>query len=82
MKYILYTLPSCQDCVKTKKFLDGRKINYEEINAGIGKGKQRFRELFKNYRKHIEREQGQIIFPILVADSHISQGLDGIISSL
>lgn len=83
MKYVLYIIPNCQECTKIKSFLDSKRINYEEVNAGIGEGKERFRDLFRNHREQIERDdQGQIILPILVGDSNILQGLEKITSSL
>jgi len=69
MNYELYTLPNCQECTEIKNFLDDKKINYEEVNAGTGEGRKRFKELFRNHREQIKRENQGIVLPVLIRRS-------------
>jgi len=83
MDYLIYTFPNCDKCHEVKKILEKKDISYEEINAGLGIGKKKFLEFYKDYKDNIERdEKGGIILPVLVCDSKILQGLEKIVGFL
>ena len=66
--YELYAFPACEKCAKLKEQMDSRGISYEEINAGSSQGKQRLRELLKNNREQLRRdEQGWLVLPLVVS---------------
>ena len=84
MENKLYTFPGCIECTKVKEILNKKeKFFYQEINAGLGSGRKDFQEFCKNNKNSIEREEGQIILPILYLNSgEIQQGLEKIANSL
>ena len=54
---ILYTFPNCEKCSCVKEILQSKKINYQEVNAGLGSGRKEFQKLYEKYKKNIVREQ-------------------------
>lgn len=78
----LFTFPSCDKCYKAKEILDAKGIDYEEVNSGLGKGKKRFQQFYREYRESIKRDDtGQTLLPILLRGSEMYQGLEEISSS-
>ena len=49
MGYILYSFPNCTKCNEVKSHLKGKEIKYEEVNAGIGEGREKFRDFYPNH---------------------------------
>lgn len=80
--YKLYTLPSCVVCQKVKKFLDQKRVDYQEVNIGIGDGRREFQRFYIERKDLIERVSGQIILPILFDGNKVIQGKDNIINHL
>ncbi len=81
MVYQLFTYPNCHKCADVKKYLKEKKIDYKEINAGLGEGKKIFQEFYVKNRDIIKREEnGTISLPILIEDGKIFQGLEGILN--
>ena len=74
----LYTFPNCSKCSEVKKLLEEKGIKYNEVNTGIGSGRNEFNEFYKKNKDRIERDNGGIILPIFVSDSEILQGLEKI----
>lgn len=80
MEYKLFTFPNCDKCKKVKEYLKSQKIDFEEINAGIGDGKKQFRDLYSENREKIERDStGTMALPILLCGDEIIQGLEKIL---
>lgn len=83
MEYTLYSFPNCQKCDEVKKYFKEKGIKYDEINAGLGKGRDEFREFYYKNKNKIQREKdGAVMLPVLVKNGEIIQGLEKIISSL
>jgi glutaredoxin len=81
MEYQLFTLPNCYKCKEVKDYLKKKGISYEEINAGVSKGKSQFNKFYVENKEKIKREEsGTISFPILVHDENIFQGLEKILN--
>lgn len=77
----LFTFPSCDKCYKAKEILDAKGVDYEEVNSGLGKGRKRFQQFYREYRESIKRDEtGQTLLPILLKDSEMYQGLEEISS--
>lgn len=79
---VLYTTANCPSCAETKKFLNERKIPWQEVNVKEDEGRKRFNEFYRQNKSTIERKDGTIAFPILSNDSGVVQGLEKIIKSL
>lgn len=83
MKYTLYSYPNCPKCAEVKNYLKEKGIKYEEINAGLGEGKVKFRDFYSKNKDKIQRENdGSIFLPIFLKEGEIIQGLEKIIASL
>jgi glutaredoxin len=83
MEYILYSYPNCPKCENVKKYLKEKGIKYEEINAGRGEGREKFRKFYYKNKDRIQREkEGGVSLPIFINEGKIIQGLENIISSL
>lgn len=83
MKYTLFTFPNCNKCSKIKNYLEGKNIEYEEVNSGIGDGRKKFREFYLNNKEQIKRDDdgGGILLPILINEKDIFQGMEKILNS-
>jgi glutaredoxin len=83
MEYTLFTFPNCEKCREIKNYLKEKQIKYEEINAGLGEGKVKFREFYSENKDKIKREgDGSISLPIIKYNGTVLQGLEGIINNL
>lgn len=83
MEYTLFTYPNCEKCNEVKNYLKEKQIKYEEVNAGLGEGKTKFRDFYSQNKDKIYRENdGSIKLPIFKYNGTILQGLDGIIDNL
>ena len=83
MGYILYSFPNCTKCNEVKSHLKGKEIKYEEVNAGIGEGREKFRDFYSKNKEQIKRdEKGGIPLPIFEYNGKILQGLEGIVENL
>lgn len=83
MEPILYSFPNCGKCDEVKKYLKEKGIKYEEINAGLGEGRIKFRNFYSENKDQIKRDgQGAIPLPIFEYNGKILQGLEGIIDNL
>ncbi len=78
-KLFLYTTKNCPSCSKTKNFLNEKNIEWEEINVKENEGRKKFRNLYKENRDLIKRENDAIGFPILSDGKQIYQGLENIL---
>lgn len=83
MEYVLFTYPNCGKCNEVKNYLKEKQIKYEEVNAGLGEGKLKFRSFYSENKDKIQREKdGSIILPIFKYNGTILQGLEGIIDNI
>lgn len=80
--YDLYTLPTCDHCIDTVKFMKERKIEFNQIDAGSSEGIKKFREFYSKYRTQIKRDDsGCAILPIICKlenELKIHQGREGL----
>lgn len=82
MTYTLFTFPNCPKCGKVKDYLKSKGIKYDELNAGIGEGRVKFRDFYSKNKEQISRdENGTILLPILSHEKGFLQGLDKIINN-
>ena len=66
--YELYTFPACEKCARLKEQLKSRGIAYEEVNAGLGDGRIKLKELTKQYHEQLKRDNsGWLILPMVVS---------------
>jgi glutaredoxin len=83
MAYILFTYPNCPHCRDVKSYLNGREVKYEEVNAGLGEGKVKFRDFYSKNKDKIHRENdGTITLPILSSGEGVFQGLEDIAKNI
>jgi glutaredoxin len=83
MTYKLFTFPNCGKCNEVKNYLKEKEIKYEEVNAGIGDGRTKFRDFYSKNKEQIKRdESGAIPLPIFEYNGKILQGLEGITKNL
>jgi len=83
MGYILYSFPNCPKCTEVKGYFKEKGIKYEEINAGLGEGRVKFRDFYSKNKDKIQREkEGGVLLPVFVNNGEIIQGLEKIIAYL
>jgi len=71
MVYELYTAPKCPDCIKTKGFLDERKVNYKRIDLidlyQDREAKKTYGRVMIDIGKQLRRTvEGKAMLPLLV----------------
>ena len=80
--YQIYTLPSCDHCIDTIKFMKEKQIIFDQIDAGSSEGIKKFREFYSKYRTQIKRDDsGCAVLPIVCKidkELEIHQGRDGL----
>jgi glutaredoxin len=83
MVYTLFTFPNCEKCREIKNYLKEKQVKYEEVNAGLGEGRAKFRDFYSKNKDKIQRENdGAITLPILSSDERVFQGLERIIEKI
>ncbi len=66
MKIKLYSTPTCPYCVQAKKFFEGKKIDFEEID--ISQNQESAEEMIKI--------SGQMGVPVITINDEIITGFD------
>ena len=59
-KLIVYSLTNCPYCLKVKRYLNSKNIQYEERNI----------ELSKEYEKECEKISGDVSVPITIVEGN------------
>lgn len=65
-KVILYIIPKSQICMATKRFLDGKGIDYDEIDISNDTHGETF----------VVDQFGQPVVPVVVINDHVLIGFD------
>ena len=81
MRHTLFTATGCLRCKVAKRFMDERKIHYEEVNIK-GEGMDAFREFYGQNRKSVYRGKEGIEFPVYTDGTAIRQGVAVVIAYL
>lgn len=66
MKIKIYSTPTCPHCRALKKYLDGKKIKYEDID--VTKNQKALKEMIK--------KSGQMGVPVIDIEGKIITGFD------
>lgn len=67
MEYELYTVPKCDGCDEVKKFLNGRGIQYQEVNLRTDEGRKIFGQIYFGIDGKLRKTvQNKTILPLLV----------------
>ena len=81
MTYRIYTAEGCVRCRVTKRFMQGRGLDFEEIDIR-GEGKEHFARFYRENRGAVYRGEDGVEFPVLTDGGRIRQGLGGVIGYL
>ena len=81
MRHTLFTATGCQRCKIAKRFMDERKIDYEEVDIK-GEGMETFRSFYGQNRKSVYRGKEGIEFPVYTDGTAIRQGVGVVIAYL
>ena len=65
-KVILYSIPTCPNCKKTKEFLSQKGISYDDYD--VSKNTEKSKEMFK--------KTGQMGVPVIVVGDEIMVGFN------
>jgi len=81
MNTILFSATGCVRCRIAADFMDERGMSYDKPDA-LGRGKDAFKQFYRDHRSAVTRGPDGIAFPILFTGDSVVQGLGPVLAFL